>query len=40
MDQETAQALFDKGAFLVFLNAPEGMEVSYCYLLYNYIARK
>ncbi|CAB5176305.1 unnamed protein product [Rhizophagus irregularis] len=26
MDQETAQALFDKGAFLLFLNAPEGME--------------
>ncbi|RIA96054.1 A1 cistron-splicing factor [Glomus cerebriforme] len=26
MDQETAQALFDQGAFLLFLNAPEGME--------------
>ncbi|CAG8676543.1 2159_t:CDS:2 [Cetraspora pellucida] len=26
MDQETAQALFNKGAFLLFLNAPEGLE--------------
>ncbi|CAI2168739.1 4441_t:CDS:2 [Funneliformis geosporum] len=26
MDQETAQALFNQGAFLLFLNAPEGLE--------------
>ncbi|CAG8484666.1 12093_t:CDS:2 [Dentiscutata erythropus] len=26
MDQETAQILFDKGAFLLFLDAPEGLE--------------
>ncbi|CAG8576464.1 11540_t:CDS:2, partial [Scutellospora calospora] len=26
MDQETAQVLFNQGAFLLFLNAPEGLE--------------
>ncbi|CAG8487271.1 6477_t:CDS:2 [Acaulospora colombiana] len=27
MNQETAQALFNQGAFLLFLNAPKGLEV-------------
>jgi A1 cistron-splicing factor AAR2 len=26
MDQETANVLFNKGGFLLFLNAPENME--------------